>query len=124
MLTNVDIWEAYEMTDTRDEHEAALVRDAAATHATAPDFYAAMEQSNVAPLWDRYHALSSNEPRVPDKGCIWRWRDMRPLLYRAAADISMEDAERRVLTLLNPNMPKEGPRRHCHVNASGPRKRT
>lgn len=90
------------MSDIANAREVSLAGEAAAARATAADFYAAMERAGVAPLWDRYNSFAPPEPRTPDAGCLWRWDALRSLLDRAAREISMDDAERRVLMLLNP----------------------
>jgi gentisate 1,2-dioxygenase len=123
------------MSDATRARELSLAGDDAAARATAGDFYDAMARANVAPLWDRYNTLAPPEPMAPDKGCHWPWTTMLPLLARAAREISMEDAERRVVMLLNPSqrpgisttglygalqvlLPGETARPHRHVSAS------
>jgi gentisate 1,2-dioxygenase len=69
----------------------------------APDFLAAMAQSAVVPLWDRYHQLIGAEPAAPDRPFLWRWRALQPFIQRAAAEVQMDRAERRVLMLVNPD---------------------
>lgn len=64
---------------------------------------AEMEAANLQPLWDRYHDLLPEEPAAPDRPMIWRWRDLGPFIDRAARDVDMKDAERRVLMLVNPD---------------------
>ena len=54
------------------------------------------------PPWDRYNSFAPPEPRTPDAGCLWRWDALQSLLDRAAREYSLDDAERRVLTPLNP----------------------
>jgi gentisate 1,2-dioxygenase len=63
----------------------------------APDFLAAMEQKSV-----RYHDLLGAEPVAPDKPWLWRWTELQGLIDRAAREVSMDEAERRVLMLVNP----------------------
>lgn len=89
---------------TTSDRDVSLAGEAAATAATSPDFLAAMERVDVAPLWDRFHKLAGLEPNAPDKGHQWRWTSLEPLLERAAREISVSNggAERRVLMLLNP----------------------
>ena len=69
----------------------------------APDFLAAMADSAVMPLWDRYHQLLQAEPSSPDRPFIWRWAELQPFIDRAAAEVTMDKAERRVLMLVNPD---------------------
>lgn len=66
------------------------------------DFMDSMAAQNILPLWDRYHDLLPNEPHPLDRPMLWRWRDMLPLIERAARDVDMAQAERRVLMLCNP----------------------
>lgn len=85
---------------TADDLRAA--GEAAAAAATSAEFHAQMEAAKVVPLWDRYNRLTSPEPRAPDPGTQWRWRDLLPIIERAACEISVEQAERRALMLVNP----------------------
>ncbi len=71
--------------------------------AVAPDFLASMAQSAVMPLWDRYHQLLRAEPTAPDRPFLWRWAELLPFIARAAAEVTMDKAERRVLMLVNPD---------------------
>ena len=58
------------------------------------------------PLWDRYHRLTRREPSAADKPWHWPWSVMEPLVSRAAKEVSLEDAERRVLLFANPAFPE------------------
>jgi len=68
----------------------------------APDFLAAMERRAILPLWDRYHQLLPSEPSAPDRPWIWRWSELQGFVERAAKEVTMDKAERRVLMLVNP----------------------
>lgn len=68
----------------------------------APDFLTAMEKRAIQPLWDRYHKILTGEPKSPDQPWLWRWNELQGFIDRAANDVSMDDAERRVLMLVNP----------------------
>lgn len=63
---------------------------------------ASLAAYNLQPLWDRYMHLVSREPRSPAGAMIWKWKDLQKLAERAVAEVSMEDAERRVLLLSHP----------------------
>lgn len=63
---------------------------------------AALAHCHSQPLWDRYHRITTREPRALDAPMAWAWRDMLPLIERAAREVAMEDAERRVLLLTHP----------------------
>jgi gentisate 1,2-dioxygenase len=60
---------------------------------------------NAKPLWERTTRMAPGTPAV---SAIWRYRDMRPQLLRAADLISTEQAERRVLMLENPGCRSSG----------------
>ncbi len=57
------------------------------------------------PLWDRYHRVTSRQPHTSEMPLHWTWDAMEPLVDRAVAEVSMEDAERRVLLLTHPKFP-------------------
>jgi gentisate 1,2-dioxygenase len=61
----------------------------------------AMAAANVLPLWDRYKRLNTREPQYHEP-MLWPWAAMAQLADRAARDISMAEAERRVLLLAHP----------------------
>mgnify|MGYP001222331295 CR=1 FL=1 len=82
--------------------EESVAGQAAAKAGTGDDFYAEMEAARVTPLWDRYNDLVAPEPTPRDPGTLWRWTDLLPLIERASNEVVMEEAERRVLMLLNP----------------------
>ena len=67
-------------------------------------FTGRLDQKNAAPLWD---VLGSIVPREPQPACvptIWRYEELRPLLMEAGRLITAEEAERRVLMLVNPGL--------------------
>jgi len=64
----------------------------------------ALEDVNSQPLWDRYMRLNTREPQY-HAPLHWPWAAMAPLIERAATEISMEEAERRVLLLTHPDFP-------------------
>jgi gentisate 1,2-dioxygenase len=60
---------------------------------------------NAKPLWERSSRMAPGTTAIP---AIWRYKDMRPQLLRAAELISTQQAERRVLMLENPGLPGTG----------------
>lgn len=62
----------------------------------------ALAAANAQPLWDRYMKLLTREPAPIDGPMAWSWRAMQPLVERAVAEVSMQDAERRVLLFCHP----------------------
>ena len=75
-------------------HNPAMRPDAA--------FIAALERSNIHPLWDRYQRITPVAPEAKDAPMHWRWRDLEPFTERAATEVAIEDVERRALILANP----------------------
>jgi len=91
------------MTEKTDDQRAQTVEgDAHAESHTAADFFGEMEAANLAPLWDRYAKLNIAEPVPRDPGLHYKWETLLPLIDRASSEVSVEEAERRVLMLLNP----------------------
>ena len=77
---------------------------AAETHpSTTPDHVRqAWKDANVSPLWEQLNAHSLEVKR--DRGYIWKWQTMRPLIDDALALQDMAAIQRRVLTFNNPNL--------------------
>lgn len=72
---------------------------------TKPDYagmIADLAARQAQPLWDRYHRITTREPKAADAPMLWAWREMLPLIERASREVAMEDAERRVLLLTHP----------------------
>ncbi len=71
--------------------------------AAADEFHAEKARLNVRALWE----LDAHDRRrnAGPRGQIWRWIDMAPLIDRATAAVAVEDTERRVLALANPDGP-------------------
>src|SRR5215469_5088950 len=67
-------------------------------------FYDNIAPANLAPLWERLHALVTPQPVTPVEPAIWHYHDVRPHLMQAGALISAEEATRRVLILENPGL--------------------
>lgn len=78
------------------------------THPHLAEAYAEMEGQSVTPLWEIFGTLVSPEPKPIGQAHLWRYDALRPLLMRAGAEISAEEAERRVLTLNNPGLDRPG----------------
>ncbi|WP_037064495.1 cupin domain-containing protein [Pseudonocardia acaciae] len=67
--------------------------------------YDVIHQLCAAPLWRYYGNLFTAEPRGDAVPFLWRYAELRPHLLHFAEELSMEEAERRVLMLVNPGMP-------------------
>ena len=66
------------------------------------EFYQGLERHQVAPLWNYLSELIPTAPKSAAVAHLWRYRDLRPELVRAGELVTAEEAERRVLMLLNP----------------------
>jgi len=62
-------------------------------------------EQRLTPLWEFFKDWFPAEPTVSAVPYLWRYDALRPLLTEAAALISAEHAERRVLALENPGLP-------------------
>ena len=62
-------------------------------HKDRLSFAAEIAAAGLRPLWNQRSARTTYAPRV------WPWADLRPCLLKAGEIVSLEDAERRVLTL-------------------------
>jgi gentisate 1,2-dioxygenase len=58
----------------------------------------------LTPLWEHARELLPPEPRASAVPFLWRWTTVRSALEEAAATMTTEDAERRVLLLRNPGL--------------------
>jgi gentisate 1,2-dioxygenase len=70
-------------------------------------FYAELPALGLGALWNVMSNALTREPRVRSVPHLWRWRDVRPLVLRSGELVTTEEAERRVLMLLNPALPPE-----------------
>jgi gentisate 1,2-dioxygenase len=67
-------------------------------------FYKDVQEHNMDVLWKVLNEALTPEPRVKSVPVIWRWREVRPRMLRAGDLVTAEEAERRVLMLLNPGL--------------------
>ncbi len=67
-------------------------------------FTGRLDQKNAAPLWDVLGSIVPREPQPAAVPTIWRYEELRPLLMEAGRLITAEEAERRVLMLVNPGL--------------------
>jgi gentisate 1,2-dioxygenase len=66
--------------------------------------FEAIQPLSLAPLWTRYQQLLTLAPKGKARPYLWRYADLRPHLLRAGELVSTQEAERRVLMLLNPGL--------------------
>ena len=70
-----------------------------------PDAYSdTLEKLSLAPLWAALHVLLPHERTTQVVPHHWRWADLRAPLLEAARLVGIEQAERRVLVLMNPGL--------------------
>ncbi|KAK2786858.1 hypothetical protein FQN52_007599 [Onygenales sp. PD_12] len=67
-------------------------------------FLSSLPEKNVAPLWTVMSKMVPPHPNPQAAPTIWRYNEMRPYLIEAGNIVGAEEAERRVLMLVNPNM--------------------
>ncbi len=78
---------------------------APSAYATARQaFLDALHPLHLAPLWTRYQQLLTPTPQGKARPYLWRYADLRPHLLRAGELVTTQEAERRVLMLLNPGL--------------------
>lgn len=68
------------------------------------EYLQGLPSMNLEPLWDR---LSNMVPPNPNPACVphlWEYKAVLPYLNKAGAMVPEEEAERRVLMLVNPSM--------------------
>ena len=67
-------------------------------------FYRTLPEKSVEPLWLQMSQLVLPTPSPKATPAIWRYSDIRPALIQAGDIVSAEQAERRVLMLVNPSL--------------------
>ena len=65
-------------------------------------FYRQLEKQSIEPLWHVLGDAAPKEPKVLSVPHLWAWRDIRPNMMRAGDLVTPQEAERRVLMLINP----------------------
>ncbi|WP_433293403.1 cupin domain-containing protein [Pseudonocardia sp. CA-142604] len=66
--------------------------------------YRTLDELAAAPLWRHYGSLFSPEPRSVALPHRWDYAALRPLMLHFTRTLSLDEAERRVLMLVNPGM--------------------
>lgn len=74
------------------------------TSAERNEFYRRLQGQNAAPLWEVLGQIITPEPRPASVPALWRYELIRTLLMESGRLISAEEAERRVLMLINPGL--------------------
>jgi gentisate 1,2-dioxygenase len=61
----------------------------------------------MGPLWKAMGDLMPETPKPKEVPYQWKWASIRPLVYESAKIVSVDEAVRRVLMLLNPGLPRD-----------------
>ncbi len=64
--------------------------------------YRDLEAQSIEPLWRALASAAPKSPVVQSVPHIWRWKDVQSALGRAGDVVTPQEAERRVLMLINP----------------------
>ncbi len=82
----------------------AITQDAAARAQALEAYYRDLERLHAGPLWTVLHEIVGRQPKPKAIPYLWRWSELRPQVYRAGELIGTDEAERRVVMLLNPGL--------------------
>lgn len=63
-----------------------------------------LPERNMEPLWLKMNAMVPPKPNPKAVPYIWKYSESLPLLTKAAEIVPAEEAERRVLMLVNPTL--------------------
>lgn len=91
-------------TETITDTQAAASAKFDQESVKASDFYRRLQEKNAGPLWTVLDKLVPPAPNPTAEVNIWRYSEMRPSLMEAGRLVTAEEAERRVLMLVNPAM--------------------
>lgn len=67
-------------------------------------FLSVLPSQHLEPLWSQMNAMVPPTPKPVAKPHMWRYQDALPHLLEAGRLVPAEQAERRVLMLVNPSM--------------------
>ena len=66
------------------------------------ELIATLEEAHYHPLWDRYKRITPVQPAPRDTPMHWPWSGFEPFVARAAAEVPIEDVERRAIIMAHP----------------------
>lgn len=69
-------------------------------------FLESLPPKHLAPLWTEMAKMVPPLPNPSATTAVWKYKEVRPLLMEAGEVVDAEEAERRVLMLVNPSMGK------------------
>lgn len=73
---------------------------------SSKDLLSKLPAQKVEPLWTVMQSMVMPRPAPQAEICLWKYSELRPLLLEAGKTVSSEQAERRVLMLVNPSLSK------------------
>ena len=82
-----------------------MAADTARAEGGLTGYYRALQQAQLAPLWESLAALAPFEPKPQARPFAWSYPEIRAHLIEAGRLITAEQAERRVVVLANPGLP-------------------
>jgi gentisate 1,2-dioxygenase len=65
---------------------------------------AAIGDAQLHPLWEFPRTDAHQVPNRVEPAFHWKWSELSPIIDRSAAEVGMEDADRRALLLANPHL--------------------
>jgi len=65
-------------------------------------YYRELEQRELGALWNVANEIEPWHPQPKSVPMLWKWRDVQPMVRKAAELVSAEKAARRVVMLVNP----------------------
>jgi hypothetical protein len=71
---------------------------------SAGTFLESLPPKHLAPLWTEMAKMVPPRPNPSATTAVWKYKEVRPLLMEAGEVVDAEEAERRVLMLVNPAM--------------------
>ena len=83
-----------------DVPKQALVND----EASLSTYFESLSEYSTTPLWTNMHKMVPPRPNPKAVTTSWEYSKMRPALMKAAEIVTAEEAERRVLVLVNKTM--------------------
>ncbi|KAJ5636952.1 RmlC-like cupin domain-containing protein [Penicillium longicatenatum] len=73
------------------------------TNSSVQHYYDSLSSKDVSPLWTVLDKMVPPRPNPPSTVAMWRYDSLRPPLMDAGELVTAEEAERRVLMLVNPS---------------------
>ena len=71
------------------------------------EFLREIRSHDLAPLWEVYDKIVTNEPSHSELSVIWKWNEILPLIEKSAELVRGNHADHRVLMLKNPNLDRK-----------------